>query len=101
MTAPTREDGRQSERTALAWLRTSLAALVVAALLLRSTEAGSERWMAATASIVLLGVVAYAYVVRTASLRHPTPPPCPAGLIAAVSAAVVTVAATATVVAVG
>jgi uncharacterized membrane protein YidH (DUF202 family) len=62
MTVPTGFDdthGRQYERTALAWLRTALAAVAVGLFMLRQTDAGVERWLVgAGIALGLIGVLA-------------------------------------------
>jgi uncharacterized membrane protein YidH (DUF202 family) len=55
------ERGRQNERTALAWIRTSLATVVVGLLMIRLTEPGVERWLvAAGTALGVLGLLAVA-----------------------------------------
>ena len=65
-------DGRQHERTSLAWLRTVLAALAVALFMVREADPGTERWaVVAAAAVALLGLLA-ALRERTARLgRRP------------------------------
>jgi uncharacterized membrane protein YidH (DUF202 family) len=62
MTVPSGFDdthGRQYERTALAWLRTALAAVVVGLFMFRQTDSGVERWLVgAGISLGLIGVLA-------------------------------------------
>jgi hypothetical protein len=73
MTAPIEfEDaqGRQYERTALAWQRTALAAVVVGLFMVRETDAGAERWLAGAGIAVGLIVVLAAMHRRTTVLRE-------------------------------
>jgi uncharacterized membrane protein YidH (DUF202 family) len=62
MTVPTDFDdaqGLQYERTALAWLRTALAAVAVGLFTFRQTDSGVERWLVgAGIALGLFGVLA-------------------------------------------
>lgn len=73
MTAELYDDpGLQPERTALSWRRTALAALVVAALMLR--QAAYQQWgfaaIAPLSGVVVLGVLALGCYRRGASLHR-------------------------------
>ena len=64
------DDGRQRERTTLAWVRTALAAVAVGLLTERLTETDAERWLVVVGmTIGVLGVVAVAWL-RAQRLRH-------------------------------
>jgi uncharacterized membrane protein YidH (DUF202 family) len=55
------ERGQQHERTVLAWIRTSLATVVVGLLMIRLTEPGVERWLvSAGTAFGVLGLLAVA-----------------------------------------
>jgi hypothetical protein len=73
MTVPTEFDdtqGRQYERTALAWQRTALTTVAVGLFMLRETDAGPERGLVgAGIALGLIGVIA-AMHRRTAVLNR-------------------------------
>jgi Domain of unknown function (DUF202) len=62
--------GRQYERTALAWVRTTLTTVAVALFILRQADSGAERWLVGAGIVVgLLGVLA-AMRARTVVLHQ-------------------------------
>jgi hypothetical protein len=65
-------EGRQHERTALAWLRTALATVAVALFMVRQAEPGTERWLVgAAAGGALVAILA---TLRERSARLATRP---------------------------
>jgi hypothetical protein len=62
--------GRQHERTTLAWLRTTLATVVVGLFMLRYNDGGAERWVVAVVTALGLIGVLVALRARTAILEQ-------------------------------
>jgi len=75
-----RADGRQHERTSLAWLRTGLAAVAVGLFMVRQADPGTERWLVAAGTAVALLALLAALRERTGVLGGSPPVVVPARL---------------------